>query len=184
MIKIDEKQSDVIAFRAGEKKLAELQQSCAKKKQELSQATARYLESQKSLDDEAGELLEAGQLEFQPVTKTELERLQREVQVFKAAIEKQREIVDRLRNGYSRAICSANRAEYLAIEKRIAAAVRELAAANQAELEFFDALQAANVKPVGFRSTRANQIGTLRDPNSFANWHRKEIQQFVPEVAV
>jgi hypothetical protein len=184
MIKIDEKNEHVVAFRGGEKKLRELQQAYAQKKRELSDETARYLESQKSLDDEAGELLEAGQVEFHPVTKTEIERLQREVEIFKVAVQKQREIVDRLRNGYSRAVCSANRPEYLAIEKRIAAAVQELASANQAELEFFEELRAIDVKPVNFRSTRADAIGTLRDPQSFANQHQKQLRQYLPEVAV
>lgn len=182
MIKIDEKHPDVIAYRSGEKKQGELQQAYTKKKRELGEATTRYLESQRTLDDEAGELLEGGQFAFQPVTKTEIERLQREVEVFKAAITKQTQIVERLKNGFSKAVCQANRAQYLAIEKKIAKAVQELAEGNEEEERFFEELRAADVKPVGFRSTRIAAIGTFKDTQSGASFHRKEIKEFVPEA--
>jgi hypothetical protein len=189
MITINEQEPCVIALRHAESKLRELATSRAAKEEKLSIATQSYMRvaqsrSRAKLDAEADELLR-GQLisDKTAVQPADLERLDHEIAVLDVAMDRQKEIVDMARGKFSQAVCHANRARYVEIEKRIARAVQELALANQAEVDFIDELRDAGATPI-FRPMRVNQIGIASDPQSLAAFHRKEVEQFLPEAVV
>jgi len=131
---------------------------------------------------EADALLDGRKLED---NSSMIEKLNHEIEVVDLAIEKQQQAVSELRGKFSRYVCDhpANKATYLAIEKRIAAALAELAAANQAEQQFFDKLYEVGCSSVSFRRMALlKEIGVPSDPNSRASLHKREMEQFVPEA--
>jgi len=79
-------------------------------------------------------------------------------------------------------VCNANRAGYVAIEKRIVAAVGELAAANEAEVLFFRELEDAGCRAIQFRPMRIGAVGLASDDQSVASFHRKEVATYCPEA--
>lgn len=183
MILIDEKNVDVSAFRWGEKKLADLRTELSERQRELSAATERYLQQQRAnkskLDCEAENLLGNN---AEQVQSDSIRELAHDVSIYERAVQMQSDVVNKLRNGFSTAVCNAQRKHYVETERRIAAAVQELALANEAEIEFFNELRALGVTPQ-FRPMRVNIIGTLSDSQSLATFHAREVAEHLPEVA-
>jgi hypothetical protein len=94
--------------------------------------------------------------------------------VFDVAINKQRMEVEKVRGRFSLHLCEINRAQYVEVERRIARAVQELAEANQAEVEFFNALRDAGANSISFRPMRINQVGIASDNHSVAAYHQRK----------
>jgi hypothetical protein len=187
MIKVDDKDPTTLALRAGEMTLQELSGDSAEKEKDLAAATQRYmarrnLGARSSLEVEAEARLGIKQAHPQ-ITAEDLENIEHEISVLEIAIERQRQIVNGLRGRFSLKICAANRDRYVAIEKRIARAVVDLASANEAEILFFNELQDAGCSTIVFRPMRIDQVGLISDPNSRASHHRREVNEFCPEAA-
>jgi hypothetical protein len=113
-----------------------------------------------------------------------LRKLQREADVISLALTKQQAITAEQRGKFSADVCNhpQNRAAYIQIQKRLAAAVFEVATVNALEETFMAELYAAGVSSVPFRPMRIKEIGTLADVNSRASAHGRELEQFCPEV--
>ena len=174
-IKVDEKNVHVVALRVGEGKLTDLIAKRRAKEDELSEATIRYLDRRRSQQRSVIELEAEALLSGEPMkagaNTADFEKLQREIDVLSEAIAQHSQLLDGLRNKYSVAICKANYAAYVAIEKRIAAAVRELAAANEAEAGlFFRELQDAGCTAIQFRPMRVGAVGLASDDQSVASF--------------
>jgi hypothetical protein len=184
-IKIDEKNLRVVAKSEGERKLNDLRAQRGVKERELSEATSRYMavrmEQRSTIEIEAAALI-SGESVKAGVTAEDLEKIEREIQVFDAAIRQQTKLVDKLSGEFTVAISEANRQQYVAIEKRIAAAVAELAEANEAEVIFFRELQDAGCTSIPFRPMRMTSVGIMSDMQSSAAFHRKEVAQYCPEA--
>ncbi len=75
------------------------------------------------------------------VEQSNIEKLEHEIAVLDLAISRQAQTVDKLRGRFTLQVCEANRARYVEIEKRIAKAVQELAAANEEEVRFIEELR-------------------------------------------
>ena len=133
------------------------------------------------LDSEADALLGGRKRED---NFSKIEKLRHEIEVLDMAIQKQQQVVSELRGKFSRYVCNhpANRETYIAIERRILAAVQELAAANEAEKKFLAKLYEIGCNSVSFRPMAIREIGIASDPNSRANLHIQELQKFVPEA--
>jgi hypothetical protein len=188
---VNEKDPDVVAYRETVRKFQEIEIRRVAKEAELDAAVQKFLAArqepkQSELEQEAEMLLsgipsriEAGKAE--QLTK-QVETLRHEVEVLIVATEKQREACDRARGKFSLAVCKANSLRYIAIEQRLAGAVQELGAANEAEEIFFDELVAAGVSSISFRPMRIQQVGTLRNEQSLATIHRREVKTYCPEA--
>lgn len=113
-----------------------------------------------------------------------LRKLHRDADVISLALTRQQAITAGLRGKFSREVCEhpQNRATYVAIQKRKAAAIMELAASNELEQQFFSALYGAGCSSVSFRPMGIKEIGTLKDGNSRASLHLKELKEFCPEA--
>ena len=140
MIKIDEKHPCFLARHEGETKLTELRMLLRKERGELDSKLPRYLaqkSAERSNEREVDQLL-SGSASADQVSAQDIEDLNHRIAVLERAIEKQLNIVSNLRTKYSVFVCEApaQRDRYVEIERRIAAAVRELAAANEAEVKF------------------------------------------------
>jgi hypothetical protein len=187
MIKIDEKDPRVIALRKEEKRLHELATRHGEKKAELDKAMAKYIAArqmgQSKLAIEVDEVLRGEDI-GPKISRGDIERLEHENAVLSAAIKKQQHAVDVARGQFSLALCESVKARYVEIERRIAKAVQELAAANEAELKFIQELWDSGCSSVPFRPMRVSAIGVASDPQSRAAFHRKEVQEFCPEAAV
>ena len=185
-IKVDEKNVYTIALREGERKLNDLIALRRKKEDELSEATERYLERRRSQQRSVIELEAEALLSGEPIKAgadtADFEKLQRAIDVLSEAIAQQTQLVDGLRSKNSVVVCNLNRSTYVAIEKRIAAAVRELAAANEAEALFFRELQDAGCTAIQFRPMRVGAVGLASDDQSVASFHRKEVATYCPEA--
>ncbi len=139
MIRIDEKHTDVIAFRQGKIKLRELLVQHSAKRTEVEQLEMKYLQARRlpragKLEAEAHALL-VGSNE-PDLGPDDIERARHDVEVLGLAVEKQRQIVDNLHGRYSLHVNEANRARYVEIEKRISRGVTETAEANEEEFRF------------------------------------------------
>jgi hypothetical protein len=185
-MKVDEKNVHVVALRVGEGKLTDLIAKRRAKEDELSEATIRYLDRRRSQQRSVIELEAEALLSGEPMkagaNTADFEKLQREIDVLSEAIAQHSQLLDGLRNKYSVAICKANYAAYVAIEKRIAAAVRELAAANEAEALFFRELQDVGCTAIQFRPMRVGAAGLASDDQSVASFHRKEVATYCPKA--
>src|SRR5207245_435443 len=106
------------------------------------------------------------------------------VDVLALASNKQQEEVERLRKKFARAVCEdrRNREQYIAIQRRILAAVEQLAECNQEEADSFDELSRVTGSVGPFRSMRVASVGLKKDPQSLATLHRRELEQFVPQA--
>jgi len=187
MKEINERDPVVLALRAGEQKLDDVIQRLAGKQKELATATEKYLSRPKSLgrsklESEADELLNGSQSK-PGVNAADIESLQHDIDVAELAVEQQRQIVNGLRGQFSIKICTANRDEYVQIERRISRAVVELALANESEVLFINQLRDAGCSTIIFRPMRVDQVGLISDPNSRASHHRREVEEFCPEAA-
>jgi len=113
-----------------------------------------------------------------------LRELQRKADIISLALTRQQEITADLRGKFSREVCNhpENRATYIGIQKRKAAAVVELAASNECEQQFFSALYGAGCSSVSFRPMGIKEIGTLKDGNSRASLHLAELKKYYPEA--
>jgi len=182
-IKVDEKNVHVVALRAGEGKLRDLIAKRQAKVEELSEATIRYHDPRRlQIEIEAEALLKGESIKVGAAAK-DLEILQREIQVLDAAVSQQSQLVDNaLRGKYSTVVCADNRSRYVEIEKRIARAVQELAAANESEVIFFRELQDVGCDSIAFRPMRINSVGLLSDNQSRAAFHAREVQEYCPEA--
>ena len=182
--KLDGTDETVVALKGEELKLHSLMKDRSGKEKELSLALDRLAEITKvrresGLQAEAT-LLRTGRAMDEP-TRQHVEKLEHEVQVLDVAIHQQRAEVQKVRGKYSRKLCELNRAEYVRVEKQIAAAVEALARANQEELDFTHGLRDAGAS-VPFQTMRINSVGVLSDPQSGANFHRKEFERNCPEA--
>ena len=182
--KLADTDETVVALRHEEGKLHELMKTRSAKEKELSLALERLAEitkirRQSGLEDEAT-LLRTGKPIDEP-TRQQVEKLEHEVKVLDVAIHQQRAEVEKRRGKYSLELCRINRPEYVRVEKQIAAAVEALARANQEELDFIHGLRDAG-SSVPFQTMRINSVGVLSDPQSGANFHRKEFERNCPEA--
>jgi hypothetical protein len=187
MIKINETHPDVVAYRASLKDLANARAILAKKKEALNDATQKYMAQKAAprsrLDFEADQVLSGMGHSVDWISPEKLESISREVEVMERVVQRQQDTAHNLRSRYSAAVCQQKDQQdrYIAIERRIASACAELAAANEAEVRFFDELHAIGVSP-HFRPMRVGVIGLPSDPNSVATFHRKEVKQYCPEA--
>lgn len=100
-----------------------------------------------------------------------------------AAVELQRRAVQELGATLSKQIVEQLRPEHVKIVARIAAAVKELAAANQVEREFREALAdqgisySSCIRPFAFF-----KVGDLKDQYSAATLYLKEVKIYYPEA--
>jgi hypothetical protein len=174
-----------IKLREVKKKMSELGADKASKVQQLAEEEEEQRKSiagsrEARLGPEVDALLEGRKL---PDNQTR-EKLRHELDVIDLAIEKQQQVIADLRGEFSAVVCNhpENRAIYIAIQRRLATAVAEVAAANEAEEEFLAKLYEMGCSSVAFRPMRIREIGTLDDPHSRASAHRRELEQFVPEA--
>jgi len=182
----DKKWPEAIVLREQEAKLQGLGKDRSKEQAELARATERYLQSKRSkgtdLETEAAALLR-GSPDSEDVARS-IAAIEHKIRVIDFAIEKQQAAVTKARRDFTAVLCEANKSKYVAIERRIVAAVQELAEANQAEVDLFAALVDAGVSAVPFRPMRLTGIGSVRDPNSRASLHRREVAEYCPEAVV
>jgi hypothetical protein len=181
-IKIDETNVVAVALREGERKLNDFIARRQRKDDELSEETERRLASQRSALKLEAEALLTGEPVKTGATGADLEKLRREIEILNEAIAQQTRLVDGLRSKYSVVVCNGNRGSYIAIERRILRAVRELAAANEAEVLFFRELQDAGCTSIQFRPMRVSAVGLLSDDQSLAMFHRREVETYLPEA--
>jgi hypothetical protein len=180
MIKIDEKDERVIAFRSAESKLRELVRERSNKGRQLGEARQRLAESRvhsEALDREAEALLAGSTVTEHSTPDTE--KIAHELDVINAAIQKQETIVNLARGKFSRAVQEGNRALYLQVEQDIAQAVRKLAAANQAEVDFFEELRSAGCNSIVLRPMGVKSIGLPKDEQGFLAAFEREFREFV-----
>jgi hypothetical protein len=111
-----------------------------------------------------------------------VQQLEHDIEVLTVAVEKQKAIADVSQGAYSVALCDVNRKQYLEIEKRLMKAVNEMAEANEAEVEFFQKLIVAGCHSISFRPMRNVPFGIASDPQGAASFHRREVEQFLPEI--
>lgn len=185
MIRVDEKHPLTLVLRRTEATLQDLQGKLVEKERALEDATAKYTAWQKRFREdgiaaEAENLLSGNAV---PCIQT-IEQLEHEIRVLNVAIEKQAKVVNSARGDLSVVICELNRDRYIEIEKRIFRAICDLAQANQAEQEFFEALRDAGCSSISFQIMRLNQIGLPSDPLGQVSLHRREFEKFCPEVLV
>jgi hypothetical protein len=176
-IYINERHPDVLKLRDGEAKLKDLRSRRTVVEKQLSLGIEMRQSHATQLEAEAAMIINGANAASTP---RPIEELSREVQVLTLAIEKQQQIVEHLRRGFSRAVCNepANRAAYIAIEKRIAGAVQSLAEANEAEVELFTALHRVGCNSVSFRPMRIQAVGLASDSQSLAAFHKRECEEF------
>jgi hypothetical protein len=171
-------------------KLAELHKQRSAEQAELDKTTNRYLlakrpTEQSRLEAEADQLLDGAAKGVEPTAPSDdFEAIEHRIAVLDVAIQRQHQKIDKVRSEFSSEVCNANRDQYILIEKRIAKAVAELAAANQSEINFFNELTAAGCSSITFRPMRVSSLGLLNDPNSRASLHLREIREFCPQAAV
>jgi len=188
-IKTDDKHPDVIALRTEEEKSQALQGDRAKEEEKLGQLTQLYMSRKQSnkqalLEAEADRLLGGtGTLPSADNDLKDIEAIEHKIAVLDIAISKQKAEVDKVRSRFSVHLCQINRAQYVEIERRIAKAVQELAAANEEEIRFFQALLDAGCSSISFRPMRINAIGIMADDQSVARFHEREVKEFCPEAA-
>lgn len=182
------KHESTTRLREAEGKLAELHRERSAVQAEIDRLTNRYMSTKKPtgqsrINDEAAALLSGASV------SDEVDDLQKRIAdcthraaVLDAAVKQQREAVNHASTQFSAALCAANRDVYLAIERRLAAAVKALAEANEEEAAFFAELYAAGASSISFRPMRVTAVGTLRDTQSGASFHRKEMEAYLPEA--
>lgn len=182
-INVDEKNLHVIAFRQSELKLRELNRERSAKTRQLDEELERQRRARSSrsaqIDAEAEQLLAGEQLTEK--ASHDSQRLEHEIAVLDRALEKQSELIAELQARFSRAVQELNHEQYLKIEHRIAAAIKELSSANLEEQLFFDALLHAGCSAISLRPMRVGFIGLPpeADPQGFcASWER-EFAEFV-----
>ena len=190
MITTDEMHPCFIACHKAETKLNELRMLLRKDQGErdwklqihLAQKSAEPSTERAKLDSEANQLL-SGRAGTDQVSAQDIEDLNHRIAVLERAIEKQLNTGSKLRTEYSVFVCEskAQQDRYIAIERRIARAVRELAEANQEKVAFFDEHHAAGVTP-RYRPMRVGAVGLASDPNSVASFHHREVKQYCPEA--
>ena len=183
---IDKNHPDAIVAREAEQKLAQLKKRLRLKENEFEAAHNEYARamaktSTERIGDAAALLLAGGELTT--ITRSDLERLRTEREVLTAAGAEQQRIVAIAQGRVSRALHETNRSEYIAIEKRIAAAVAELARANEAEARFFEDLKAAGCNSITFRPMGIKAVGLASDKQSPAAFHAREVREHCPEAA-
>jgi hypothetical protein len=188
MIKtVPDNHPDAIALKAAEARLVDLQRQKRAKEIEIEQQTARYSEFASTNGDERlkaeADALLAGQ-PLMATTRDDIDRGNREIEILKAAIDRQSaSIVQSARAKVAQVLQNINRSEYIRIQKRIAAALKELASANEEEIEFFSQLHdAAGGASIAFRPMRVTAVGAVSDPQSKYSFHMKELKEFVPEA--
>jgi len=192
MIRIDEKHPVTIELKKAEAKLQEFGERRHRKDLELQEKTAEFMRRQAALGSRSAIDLEAGQLlraegataveTKTPVSASDIQRLEHEIQVLESASKEQQRIVDRARSDFSVVVCDAQRADYIGIQKDILAALEKLAQANDAERKFFRDLQDAGVSSIPFRTMQVREVGCSSDTQGKLSRHRQELQQFAPEV--
>ena len=185
MIQINERDPHVVELRTAENKLNDLTRENHAIQERLEALQRKYgelraLRQQDRLDIEAESLLSGTPIA--EVSSAEIEDTQHQLEIMDRAIDKQRELVDRARSQFTRVMCEANRSRYLEIAKRISRAVTELAEANEAEYKFFEELRDAGATSITFRPVRVNAVGLATDTQSVAAFHRRELEEFVPEA--
>jgi hypothetical protein len=189
-IKTDEKSPELAALQLEEGKLTALQGDRAKEQNELDRMTQIYLSRKQSnkasrLEDEADQLINGTNMVTSAADsdlKT-IEAIEHKIAVLDLAINKQRSKLDTARGRFSLHLCQINKDRYVEIERRIARAVKELAEANQAEVEFFNELRDAGANSISFRPMRITQVGIASDSQSVARFHEREVKQYCPEAA-
>jgi adenine-specific DNA glycosylase len=187
-IKVDKNHPDEIALRIEEDRLRLLQSDKAKKERELARLTQLYMTQKRSnkqalIDAEADRLL--GSTSTLPTVDNDLkdiEAIEHRIAVLKVAIDKQRTKVDHVRGQFSVHLCEINKNLYVEIERRIAAAVKALASANQEEADFFNALRDEGCSSISFRPMRLSQVGLANDQQSVAAFHQQEMRKYCPEA--
>jgi hypothetical protein len=177
----------LIELQEAEKKLNDLNLRKSSLNHEIDARCERLLaldattQSQDRLEMEAEAMLQGSAVSGSAIRK-DIEALRHEMEVVERAITIQAGLVDSARGRMSIALCELNRPGYIAIEKRIAAAVAELARANAEEISLFRQLLDAGCRSITFRPMRLGLVGTLDDGQSIASIHRREVAEFCPEA--
>jgi hypothetical protein len=186
MIQNDPNAPAAVELREAETKLRALRSEHQVKQEQLEKleqeyARRRSLSAKDRLETEAESVL-AG-MPVEEISIPEIRDLQHWIEIQSKAIELQSVVVQTARNKFTRTICEANRGRYLEIAKRISRAVEELSLANESEVQFFDELMSAGCgSGIPFRSLRLNAVGLASDKQSAAAFHRREVEQFLPEA--
>ena len=180
MIIIPEKNPHVVSLRQAQRRLDELREAHEKKQIELETA---LLESnqQATFDLEVERVLSGKGPSATASFKANVELLQHDIAVLARAITEQERVVEQRKGPFSLAACAANRGVYLANIKAMSDALRQLAEANRAEFELFDALRREDVS-LNFRAMRVREVGFLNDENSLVCRWLRELQSEVPDA--
>ena len=182
-IVIPERNEHVVAYRAAQKKLAELRQLRKSKEAELQQLRENYSRGNAQrarLEAEADKLLAGGAIGN--ASADQPRDVLHETEIIDLAIAKTQEDLKTLAGRYSRVVCEANKSLYLQIERELLAAVTQLANANAAEQEFWDELQRAGCASIFLRSMQISAIGLPADNQSGVAFWMKEAREFIPEI--
>jgi hypothetical protein len=181
MIMIDKNHPALVDRWQGEATLTEAYSRLQKAEREYSQAVERGNQKAMQLDQEVEAFLHN-----EPIKPTQIDNpddLHHAVRVARLGVEKQEVDVRKLRNRFSRVVCEKNRPQYVQIETKMIAAVRELAEVNRMERDFFRSLRDVGVTNFCFQSMAVEAIGYADDPNSGAALFARRMKQLLPEIA-
>jgi hypothetical protein len=184
---LPEKHPNLILLREAEQKLNRLRKQKREKENSLEEIREQYsqfaaLPKQERLETQAAALL--ADAPMKNITRDDIERASRELEVLLTAITTQERIVAKAAGTVSRQLHEVNRDEYVRIAKRIASAVLELARANEEEFKFFDELKDAGASGVRFRSMAVAAVGKASDRQSGAAFHQAELREHCPQALV
>jgi hypothetical protein len=182
---LPEKHPNIILLREAEQKLNRLRKQKREKENSLEEMREQYsqfaaLPKQERLETQAAALL--ADAPMKNITRDDIERASRELEVLLTAITTQERIVAKAAGTVSRQLHEVNRDEYVRIAKRIASAVLELARANEEEFKFFDELKDAGASGVRFRSMAVAAVGKASDRQSGAAFHQAELREHCPQA--
>jgi hypothetical protein len=186
MIKVDEKDPIVRNYRDALEELQKLQNELGRVSNEIDLKTQklislRHRSQTERLQDEASIMLSGGSFNESSGLLEEVTELQHRREVTEAAVEMQKQVVDRARGPFSIMLNESQRARHEAIVERLAKGVLELAQGFDDEIRLFDELTQAGAAPM-FRPMRVSVIGSLCDQNSVASFFLREIREYFPEV--
>jgi hypothetical protein len=181
---VDESHPTAKALREGKKKVSELgiRRADLEKQLEAEIEKRRRLLSgsrEERLGEEADAILDNRNFADSP----SIEKLRHQIEVVDFAVQKQQEFVgNHLQAAFSKVVCDDPQNRQTYISKRIAAAIAELAAANEAEKEFFAKLYQVGCSTIPYRPMAVKEVGIASDTNSRAAAHLREVKEFCPEI--
>jgi hypothetical protein len=189
MINIDQTNPIVKNYRAAVSELQELQNQLGTVSNEIDSKTQklvllRHRPRSERLADEAQAMLSSGVIdESTGPMMEEINELKHRLEVTEAAVEMQKQLVDRTRGPFSAMVNEGLRSRHREIVSRIAKGVLEAAQGFDDEIRLFDEITQAGAAPM-FRPMRVGAIGSLSNQNSVATFFIRELREYFPEIKV